>query len=65
MPVTTSYGYVLHYAANGASEEFFPLGKLSFQTMDFRLTNVHGKPVDLHGGQVSLELTFDDRVGRL
>jgi len=65
VPVTTSYGYVLHYIANGASEEFFPLGKLSFQTMDFRLTNVHGKPVDLHGGQVSLELTFDDRVGRL
>jgi hypothetical protein len=65
VPVTTSFGYVLHYIANGASEEFFPLGKLSFQEMNFRLTNVHNKVVDLHGGQMSVELMFDDRAGRL
>jgi hypothetical protein len=65
VPVTTSFGYVLHYIANGASEEFFPLGKLSFQELNFRLTNVHNKVIDLHGGQLSIELTFHDRSGML
>jgi hypothetical protein len=61
VPVENSYGFVIHYQSTGSDEEFFPLGGLSFQDMSFRLCTVHGRPVDLHGGQLSLELTFSLR----
>jgi len=63
IPVTTSYGYVLHYIANGA-EEFFPITQATFKELSFKLCNVRGRPVDLHGGQMSIELTFDDQESR-
>ena len=61
IPVTTSYGYVCHYVANGADEEHFPISKPSFQDLTFRMCNVRGRSVDLHGGQLSIELTFAER----
>jgi len=64
LPVTTSYGYVLHYVANGASEEYFPITRATFKELTFRLCNVRGRTIDLHGGQMSIELTFDDRESR-
>ena len=60
LPVTTSYGFVLHYIANGASSESFPVSG-SFRELTFRLCNVRGRAIDLHGGQMSVELTFDER----
>ena len=58
LQVTSSYGYVLHYQANGATEEFFPVTRGAFLELSFRLTNSRGRVIDLHGGQMSIELTF-------
>ena len=60
LPVTSSYGYVLHYVSNGAAEEHFEVGGRSAQSLGFSLTNSRGRVVDLHGGNVSLELTFGE-----
>jgi hypothetical protein len=59
--VTSSYGYVLSYVANGATEEFFPVSRGTFLELRFSLTNSRGRIIDLHGGQMSIELTFADR----
>jgi len=59
IPVTEGYGYVIHYAATGASEEFFTVGRGQLRELRFQLHTVNGKPVNLHGGQVSIELTFE------
>jgi len=58
LQVTSSYGYVLHYTANGATEEFFPVTRGTFLEISFRLTNSRGRVIDLHGGQMAVELTF-------
>jgi hypothetical protein len=59
VPVTTGYGYVEHYVANGSNSEFFSVGRGQFSELRFRLENVKGKTIDLHGGQVNIELHFD------
>ena len=56
--VTASYGYVLHYLANGSTAEHFAVSG-SVRELSVSLTNVRGRVIDLHGGQMSLELTFD------
>jgi hypothetical protein len=61
VPVTSSYGYVLSYVANGATDEFFPVSRGTFLELRFSLTNSRGRVIDLHGGQMSIELTFADR----
>jgi hypothetical protein len=60
IPVDVSYGFVLHYIANGANDECFPV-RGSYNELTFRLCNVRGRTVDLHGGFMSIELTFAPR----
>ena len=62
LPMTTSYGFVLHYMLNGASSEHFPVSG-SHRELTFRQCNVRGRTIDLHRGQMSLELTFDEHRG--
>ena len=56
--VTVSYGYTLHYVASGSDSEHFAVSG-SVRELSISLTNVRGRVIDLHGGQMSLELTFD------
>jgi len=57
IPVQTTYGYILHYISNGADSEGFPV-RGSYNELSFRLCNVRGRTIDLHGGFMSIELTF-------
>ena len=61
LPVQTSYGFVLHFISNGADSEGFPV-RGSYQELSFRLCNVRGRTIDLHGGFMSIELCFVPRV---
>ena len=60
IPVDVSYGFQCHYISNGSSEESFPV-RGSYNELTFRLANVRGRTVDLHGGFMSVELTFAPR----
>ena len=57
VPVTTSYGYNLHWLSNGSDSEYILVGG-SYRSLSFSLTNVRGRVIDLHGGYFSVELTF-------
>jgi hypothetical protein len=61
IPVETSYGFCLHWTSNSADSEGFPV-RGSYQELTFRLCNVRGRVVDLHGGFMSIELFFVPRV---
>ena len=61
IPVETSYGFVLHFISNGADSESFPV-RGSYHELSFRLCNVRGRTIDLHGGFMSVELTFVPRI---
>jgi hypothetical protein len=61
VPIDVSYGFICHYAANGSNEECFPV-RGSYNELTFRLANVRGRTVDLHGGFMSVELTFAPRM---
>lgn len=56
-PVTASYGFNLHWTSNGADSEY-SLVQGGFSELSFSLTNVRGRLIDLHGGYMSIELTF-------
>jgi hypothetical protein len=57
IPITVGYGLVNHYVANGSSEEAFNCGG-AYRFLEFSLRTSRGRVVDLHGGQVSIELVF-------
>lgn len=58
IPVDVSYGYVLHYRHSGFEQDSFDVGGLSLRDLSFRLTNSKGAVMDLHGGQMSVEIIF-------
>lgn len=58
IPVDVSYGYVLHYRHSGYEQDSFDVGGLSLRDISFRLTNSKGAVIDLHGGQMSVEIIF-------
>lgn len=57
IPCTSTYGFNLHFVSNGADTEF-ALVQGGYRELSFQLTNVRGRTVDLHGGFMSIELTF-------
>jgi hypothetical protein len=60
IPVDVTYGFCVNYTANGSNDECFPV-RGSYKELTFRLANVRGRTVDLHGGFMSVELTFAPR----
>lgn len=62
IPVDVSYGYVVHYRHATIEHDTFDVGGSSLRNLSFRLTNAKGAVIDLHGGQLSLELIFVEPV---
>jgi hypothetical protein len=60
IPVDVGYGLVNHYVANGASEESFNVTG-AYRFLEFRLVTSRGRVVDLHGGQLSVEIVFQQK----
>ena len=63
VPLTSGYGSTNHWQPTGSPHEFFPVYGLSLKNIRFSLTDVKGTPLSLHGGNVSIELYFNDFVG--
>jgi hypothetical protein len=64
VPVDVSYGYIIHYREMGSEPDFFDISNVSFRTLTFSLTNSKGAVIDLHGGQISIEIIFDEKDPR-
>ena len=64
VPVDVSYGYIIHYREMGSEPDFFDVSNVSFRNLTFSLTNSKGAVIDLHGGQISVEIIFDEKDPR-
>lgn len=60
IPVTVSRGYMNHWEAVGHAYQTIPVPSISLKNLRFTLTNARGDVVDLHGGNISIELWFAD-----
>ena len=58
VPVDVSYGFTLAYQSSGSSEDYFHCGGMPLNYLEFTVTNVWGRPVNLHGGSVYFTLEF-------
>ena len=65
IPVQAGYGSTNHWQPTGSPHEFFPVYGLSLKNIRFTLTDSRGIPLNLHGGNMSVELYFNDFVGPL
>jgi hypothetical protein len=63
IPITVGYGSTNHWQPTGSPHEFFPVYGVSLKNIRFSLTDVKGIPLSLHGGNLSIELYFNDFVG--
>ena len=63
VPVEVGYGSTNHWHPTGSPHEFFPVYGVALKNIRFSLTDVRGTPLSLHGGNVSIELYFNDFVG--
>ena len=63
IPVDSGYGSTTHWKPTGSPHEFFPVYGVSLKNIRFSLTDTRGIPLNLHGGNVSIELYFNDFVG--
>lgn len=60
-PVTSGYGYMNHWQPQ-ASPLWFPVPSVQLKNLRFRLTNAKGETVNLHGGNMAIELYFSDNA---
>lgn len=58
IPVSTTPGGIVHWQPSGSGLEVTPIPQASFRTLSFRLCDSRGKPLRLHGGDISLEIYF-------
>jgi hypothetical protein len=58
VPVSVSYGFVNHWQPPGVAICSFPVSNFSQSVLRFRLTNDVGQVLDLHGGNVEIEIEF-------
>ena len=58
VPVTSSYGSILHQQHSGHVLDYTPCGGVTLQTISFSLTNADNEPVNLRGGHISFCLLF-------
>ena len=58
IPVNELPGGIVHWQPSGSGLEVCPIPQASFRTLSFRLCDSRGKPLRLHGGDMSLEIYF-------
>jgi hypothetical protein len=58
VPVTGLPGSIIHWQPSGSGLEVFPVPMASFRTLRFRLCDSRGRSLNLHGGDMSLEIYF-------
>ena len=59
LPVTSSYGYVMHY--NDTSEHgWSDVSGQVWRSLRFKLTDAYGRVLNLHGGHVSFALILEE-----
>ena len=58
IPVTGTYGSMIHYQPSGMGLEIFPVSKAAFRELRFRLVDDRNMTVPLHGNDMSLEIYF-------
>jgi hypothetical protein len=58
IPINVGPGGIVHWAPSGSGLEVAPIPQASFRTLSFRLCDSRGKPLRLHGGDVSIEIYF-------
>ena len=58
VPVTSSYGSILHQQHSGHLLDHTPCGGIALQTISFKLTNADNEPVNLRGGHILFCLLF-------
>lgn len=58
VPILVGHGEINAYEAYGHSYDFSPCYYASQKILSFRITDYRGRVVDLHGGEISLELLF-------
>ena len=61
VPILVGHGEINAYEAHGHTYDFSPCYYASQKILTFRLTDYRGRVVDLHGGELSLELLFHAR----
>jgi hypothetical protein len=58
VPVTTTFGGMLHQTHSSHPLDFIPVGGRTLQRLDFSVRDSFGRLVNMHGGHVSLTLLF-------
>ena len=61
IPVTQSWGSLIHDGHTGLSQDCIDVGQRSFKTIEFSIRDIYGSYVDFAGASVSFSLLFAQR----